>query len=76
MNKFVHRANIRKQQLILQAEYDAQVEKRDIVKAEIEYYEKFGLTIPSGEYGEFIKDLIDKRKNKLDIINMIELGMM
>lgn len=76
LNKFVHRSDIKKQQQILQADYDAQIERLDIVKAELEYYEKFGLTAPSGESGGLIEDAIQKRKTKLDIINMIELGMM
>lgn len=76
LNKFVHRSDIKKKQQILQADYDAQIERLNVVKAELEYYEKFGLTSPSGECGGFIDEAIKKRKSKLDIINMIDLGMM
>lgn len=74
--KILHHVKIKNRRAFLEEEYQEHQQKLNRLHLELELYEKYGLEVPEGEYAETFKKMIENRKNKLDIVNMVELNLM
>ena len=74
--KLFHIGEIKRKRERLQIEIKDLERKERIVQKEQEYYKKFGTKIPEGEAGKEMRKLLEARQEKLDILTMIECGLM
>ena len=74
--KLFHLGEIKRRKESLQIEIKELERKERIVKKEQEYYQRFGTKIPEGEAGKEMRKLLEARQEKLDILTMIDCGLM
>lgn len=74
--KILHHVRIKNRRAFLEELCQEHQKKLDMLHFELELYEKYGLEVPEGEHAETFKKIIEARKNKLDIVNMVELNLM
>lgn len=75
-NKILHISEIKRKRERLQTEINKLEIREKIVKKEREYYKRFGTQIPEGDEGNEMRKLLEERQEKLDIVTMIECGLM
>ncbi len=76
LNKLFHAGEIKRKRERLQAELSDFERREKIVTKEREYYARFGIKIPEGEAGAEMRKLFEARQEKLDILTMIDCGLM
>ncbi len=76
MDKLFHMGEIKRKKELLTRELDDLKRKLAIVEKEREYYVRWGTKIPEGEAGKEMRKLYETRVEKLDILTMIECGLM
>lgn len=76
MDKLFHMGDIRRKKEMLKKEIDDLKRRQAIVEKERAYYSKWGTKIPEGEAGKEMRKLLEIRQEKLDILTMIECGLM
>ena len=75
-DKLFHFVDIKRKKDKLKKEYDRLKQREKIVYKEREFYQKFGTKIPEGEEWNEMRKLLEARQSKLDIISMIDFGLM
>ena len=76
MDKLFHMGEIKRKKEILKREIEDLKRKLAIVEKEREFYSRWGTKIPEGEAGKEMRKLLEARQEKLDILTMIECGLM
>ena len=76
MDKLFHMGEIKRKKEILKREIDDLKRKQTIVEKEREFYLRWGTKIPEGEAGKEMRKILEARQEKLDILTMIECGLM
>ena len=76
MDKLFHMGDIKRKKEKLKREIDDLKRRQAIVEKERAYYLKWGTKIPEGESGNEMRKLLEARQEKLDILTMIECGLM
>ena len=73
--KIFHSGEIKRKKEKLQSSYNILEQKEEIVIKERNYYQRYGTNIPEGEEGLIMRKLLQSRQEKLDIIAMIDCGL-
>ena len=76
VERLLHHSKIKQRRAWLEKSYAEYAQRRESLLLEQEVYKRYGLNIPSGPEFDRVRKLVEARHGKLEIVEMIDCGLM